>query len=887
MDTKPNFTGPRIMLKFDKNKIMKKIIILFYFALLQQPNLFAGTVPGWAWGHNFNAIVSTMEYSGNYLYTAGCFSNGPFVFGNTNIANNGGKDVIVMKWDTLGNLIWANSIWGSGDDYVVSIKVNNSNEIILVGSSNSASINVGATTLLSNGGYDVYYAKFDLNGNALNAYNYGTVADEYAVDMCSDYQSGVYILTNDKLTKYNTSGIQNWQKNITASVSNLVSELYYSDYDSTILICGSFAGSFTLNNSTLTTQYNNQWGFWPSHIYGAKLAIDGQLKWFNDFTPQVGHSASRPLIYAHKTNGKIYIPYSQNGVGDNYYAFIEVSASGVKLTGNWGGLQTPAGWDMFWGVTSHSIHGKDNYVSIHTDDNPDAFLIYDVSTHTLIKTYDLSLSTANAKSPHIFMGLNSIYTMGNSPNNINYKLGKIDHVGFTGNPSYQNVYVCTGQSVTLTGNVVGGVGPKTYSWLPVTGLNNTNTNSVIFTAVSNISYTLTVTDSLGQIAKDTFNIIVQNVAPTVNITTQYPAICDSMKLYSNTLQPGEWSHYFTPANIWQTLPGYDTILTISKAGKYAFKLYSCFGLFTDTIIVPGVVNVTATSTQDTICVGQAVTFNGSGAPNYIWTDGIIDNVPYIVPVQPISPINKYYYVTGSDANGCTGSSFIKMRIYYAGNSNTNLSICANQTPYNWNGQSLDSSGTYTANIPMNYPNNNPCDSVATLNLTVSPCIVCVPDFTINYSPFYNSLTESQSWIITSGTVLIEAGTQVKLDAHQTSYVTLNPGFKVDSGAVFVAQAYNGCTAGAPQLPQERKIANADLLTNNEIVLYPNPSSGMIHIKHEEKLSNIQIFDMVGKLVINQKCHGETETNIDLSHLPNGVYHVKAAGYNAIKVVKNN
>jgi hypothetical protein len=45
--------------------------------------------------------------------------------------------------------------------------------------------------------------------------------------------------------------------------------------------------------------------------------------------------------------------------------------------------------------------------------------------------------------------------------------------------------------------------------------------------------------------------------------------------------------------------------------------------------------------------------------------------------------------------------------------------------------------------------------------------------------------------------------------------------------------------------------------------------------------------MVGKLVIQQKCNGETETNIDLSNLPNGVYHVKAAGYNSVKVVKNN
>lgn len=43
---------------------------------------------------------------------------------------------------------------------------------------------------------------------------------------------------------------------------------------------------------------------------------------------------------------------------------------------------------------------------------------------------------------------------------------------------------------------------------------------------------------------------------------------------------------------------------------------------------------------------------------------------------------------------------------------------------------------------------------------------------------------------------------------------------------------------------------------------------------------------MGKLRIHQKCNGEPETDIDLSHLPNGVYHVKAVGYNSIRVVKN-
>jgi hypothetical protein len=45
--------------------------------------------------------------------------------------------------------------------------------------------------------------------------------------------------------------------------------------------------------------------------------------------------------------------------------------------------------------------------------------------------------------------------------------------------------------------------------------------------------------------------------------------------------------------------------------------------------------------------------------------------------------------------------------------------------------------------------------------------------------------------------------------------------------------------------------------------------------------------MLGKLLIHQKCAEQTSSDINLSHLPNGVYQVKAKGYNSIKVVKNN
>jgi hypothetical protein len=342
----------------------------------------------------------------------------------------------------------------------------------------------------------------------------------------------------------------------------------------------------------------------------------------------------------------------------------------------------------------------------------------------------------------------------------------------------------------------------------------------------------------------------------------------------------------------------------------SYKIYS-IGLFGGTIDIdpgPGIYNLTSNGQTDfyiqqlsqcfpllpvnttpaanlIICGGDSAILSASGNNNLEWYSDSIGGI-YIgagnVFTTPILTDTTTFYVY--DTTQCTlDRTAITVNVIPNSTSITNTYICVNQTPYIWNAQSLDSTGLYTAV----FTGINGCDSIATLNLTVSPCIVCVPDFTINYSPFYNSLTESQSWIITSGTVLIEAGTQVKLDAHQTSYVMINPGFKADSGSVFVAQAYNGCTAGAPQLPQLGKALNEDPFAFNEIVLYPNPTSGMIHIRHDEKLTGIQIFDMVGKLVINQKCTGETETNIDLSNLPNGVYQVKAARYHSIKVIKNN
>ena len=57
---------------------------------------------------------------------------------------------------------------------------------------------------------------------------------------------------------------------------------------------------------------------------------------------------------------------------------------------------------------------------------------------------------------------------------------------------------------------------------------------------------------------------------------------------------------------------------------------------------------------------------------------------------------------------------------------------------------------------------------------------------------------------------------------------------------------------------------------NQIKIYPNPSKGIIQLDHCESLSNIEVYNVEGKLSFK----GLAKKTIDISHLENGFYFVK-------------
>ncbi len=85
-----------------------------------------------------------------------------------------------------------------------------------------------------------------------------------------------------------------------------------------------------------------------------------------------------------------------------------------------------------------------------------------------------------------------------------------------------------------------------------------------------------------------------------------------------------------------------------------------------------------------------------------------------------------YSATLTSSNGCDSIATLHLAVSSFLTSTTNLSICNNQLPYTWNGTSCPAPGTYTATLTTNAG----CDSIATLNLTVSPVQTSITDVNI-------------------------------------------------------------------------------------------------------------------------------------------------------------
>ena len=76
------------------------------------------------------------------------------------------------------------------------------------------------------------------------------------------------------------------------------------------------------------------------------------------------------------------------------------------------------------------------------------------------------------------------------------------------------------------------------------------------------------------------------------------------------------------------------------------------------VLVNALPDVTASTDDDEVCFGDAMTLTGGGATSYTWDMGVVDGVPFTP--GPIGPIT--YTVTGTSDEGCVATASIAIEV---------------------------------------------------------------------------------------------------------------------------------------------------------------------------------------------------------------------------------
>lgn len=155
------------------------------------------------WAKNGNKIANDNE--GYHIatdslgnsYVIGQYFNDSISFDGTDLTNNGtvNDDFFIVKYDPIGNLIWAKSEGGTNYDFANDIKTDKYGNIYVTGTFWNSTITFGATSLNSFGGSNLFIVKYNPLGNVLWAKSSTGTSfnNNYSSGICTDNNGNVYI----------------------------------------------------------------------------------------------------------------------------------------------------------------------------------------------------------------------------------------------------------------------------------------------------------------------------------------------------------------------------------------------------------------------------------------------------------------------------------------------------------------------------------------------------------------------------------------------------------------------------------------------------------------------------------------------------------------------
>lgn len=460
---------------------------------------------------------------------------------------------------------------------------------------------------------------------------------------------------------------------------------------------------------------------------------------------------------------------------------------------------------------------------------------------------------------------------------------------------------CNSAPFNVTATASKGSGAYSYSW---------STGQTGKTVALNVSkgdrlYTVTATDSSGCKNSDTLRVI--NYHPVINFIGdtltcrggKVNLIADIKDTSSN------------PTYSWGGYPQQQIELedSITASKTYTFTINEGTCTNTKSIEVKISQPEVAFLSDSTVCEGKPVqitaTPRGGRAPYHIFWDTYQKTGSSIsVNTQNAQQGKSSYAVTVTDTLGCkgisTGSfeilatpkvSLIKPTPLCEDNAAYNLLSLGNPQGGIWVGNGTSNNnfnatiaGKGISELKYSYTNNVGCSDSSTTYLKVyaKPDIDFISDSTEIFKgskvTFTNATiadTTFRSWW-DFGDIGKQGNTFFGIDGSYTYNDTgkYTVQLRVDNGVCSSDSISKLDYITVKEQPKNPNISVREL-NQNSLKLYPNPTNDKLTVEADNEIIEITLIDVLGKRYKIENVNPSTKSEINIAHLPTGIYIIKA------------
>jgi hypothetical protein len=329
-----------------------------------------------------------------------------------------------------------------------------------------------------------------------------------------------------------------------------------------------------------------------------------------------------------------------------------------------------------------------------------------------------------------------------------------------------------------------------------------------------------------------------------------------------------------------------------SAGTYSVTVFdgvgctSSYSVTVTQVSIPPAAAVNAS--PPSVCAGQSTTLTASGGGTYAWSNG---QSASSVTVSPAATTT--YTVTVTSAEGCTATatqtigfspnpsfgpfSWNNPSCYQGNDGNIQITPIGGSFQYIWSNGSTNedamglAAGTYTVLAT----DGSGCTSVSLpISLTEPPQIVVQWGFSAPTGSSNGSIQAAMSGGTPPYTLCLFISNTNDSICQDMISMGINTQFSQlsEGGYSMRVEDAEGCVYWVEGIDLSSSVV--DLSDRDRIVLYPNPSTGLVGIRTNAPLNmeaEVWVYDVNGRLVGRFVPTGQS---FDLGHLPAGLYRIR-------------